>query len=114
MGNISGNLAESEVQLERVLGIKWNPGKDVFKFEVSINLHPMKKKARLGPPLMKDELMTSPPSVIMRQQYYSQVQALFDPTGFLAPVLLKGKLLLRKSGKHQIMSSGGTTVYPRT
>ena len=41
--------------------------------------------------------MTSPPSVITRRQYYSQVQALFDPTGFLAPVLLKGKLLMRKT-----------------
>ena len=97
MGNVSGDLAEDEIQLERVLGIKWNLGKDVFKFVVSINLHPMKKKARSGPPLTKEKLMMSPPSVITRRQYYSQVQALFDPTGFLAPVLLRGKILLRKT-----------------
>ena len=97
MGNVSGDLAEDEIQLERVLGIKWNPGKDVFKFVVLINLHLMKKKARSGPLLTKEELMTSPPSVIIRRQYYSQVQALFDPTGFLAPVLLRGKLLLKKT-----------------
>ena len=64
LGNVSGGLAEDEIQLERVLGIKWNLGRDVFKFVVSINLHPMKKKARSGPLLTKEELMTSPPAVI--------------------------------------------------
>ena len=59
-----GNLAEDEIELERVLGIKWNPGREVFKFVVSINLHPIKKKARSGPPLTKEELMMSPPAVI--------------------------------------------------
>jgi len=83
--------------LERVLGNRWNQGKDVFKFVVSINLHPMKKKARSGPLLTKEELVTSPPAIITHHQYYSQVQALFDPTGFLALVLLRGKILLRKT-----------------
>ena len=75
LGSAVGSLAEDDIELERVLGIKWNPGKDVFKFMVSINLHPMKKKARSGPPLTKVELMTSPPAVITCRQYYSQVQA---------------------------------------
>ena len=97
VGNISGNLAADEFKLGWVLGIKWNPGRDVFKFVVSINLHPMRKKARSGPPLSKAMLLTSPPAVITRRQYYSQVQALFDPTGFLAPILLRGKILLRQT-----------------
>ena len=69
----------------------------MFKFVVSINLHPLKKKARSGPPLTKPMLLTFPPTIITRRQYYSQVQALFDQIGFLAPVLLRGKVLLRQT-----------------
>ena len=86
MGNITDNLAADEVELEKVLGIKWDMAKDVFKFLVSFNLNPIKRKERTGPPLTKEMLMTCPLAEITRHQYYSQVQALFDPTGFLAPV----------------------------
>ena len=77
-----------EIELEKVLGIKWDQQNDAFRFNVSINLNPLKKKERTGPPLTRKMLLDSPPAVQTRRQYYSQVQALFDPTGFLAPVLL--------------------------
>ena len=86
-----------ELELEKVLGLKWDARKDVFRFNVSINLNPLKRKERTGPPLTKQMLLDTPPDVLTRHQYYSQVQALFDPTGFLAPVLLQGKILLRKT-----------------
>ena len=41
--------------------------------------------------------MDNPPVNITRRQYYSQVQSLFDPIGFLAPVLLTAKILLRRT-----------------
>ena len=52
---------------------------------------------RAGPDLTKQELMTNPPHVITRRQFYSQIQSLFDPVGLGSPVLLVGKILLLKT-----------------
>ena len=86
-----------ELELEKVLGLNWDSRKDAFRFSVKINLNPLKKKERTGPPLTKQMLLEAPPGRLTRRQYYSQVQALFDPTGFLTPILLRGKLLLRRT-----------------
>ena len=97
MGNLTGKLTADEVELEKVLGIKWDAKKDVFRFIVSINLHPLKKKEHMGPPLSKVVQKNNPLTVLSWRQYYLHIQALLDPTGFLALVLLKGKILLRKT-----------------
>ena len=97
VGNLSDNLTLEDAEIERVLGIVWQPERDVFKFSVKINLSPLQKKSRRGPDLSKDELLTSPPNSISRRQYSSQVQALFDLAGFLSPVLVQGKVILRKT-----------------
>ena len=82
---------------ERMLGVMWEPVADIFKFTVKINLSPLKNKARTGPDLSKSDLLSCPPAIITRRQYYSQIQSLFDPIGLLAPVMLSAKLLLRKT-----------------
>ena len=89
-------LSDNEVT-EQVLGIEWRPARDVFTFKVHINLSPLKKKSRVGPDITKEELQNSLPEVITCQMYYSTIQALFDPIGFLSPGLLKGKLIQRST-----------------
>ncbi len=51
LGNITNKLMADELELEKVLGLKLNPQKDVFRFTVTINLNPLRKKERTGPPL---------------------------------------------------------------
>jgi len=84
-------------ETERMLGVTWDPKADVFKFVVKINLSPLKNKSRCGPDLTRDDLVRNPPRSISRRQYYSQIQSLFDPIGLLSPVLLKSKILLRRT-----------------
>ena len=96
MGN-SEDCVSEVVETERMLGILWEPEKDVFRFKVRINLSSLRKKERLGPDLTKQELMHDPPKVLTRRQYYSQIQSLFDPLGFLSPILLVAKILLRST-----------------
>ena len=98
VGKLSDDLTLEDADIELVLGIVWQPGRDVFKFSVKINLSPLRKKSRIGADLSKKELLTSPPNSISRRKY-SQVQALFDPNGFLSPVLVKGKVTLRTTWK---------------
>ena len=102
-----------KIELEKVLGINWNAEKDVFQFIVLINLNPLRKKERTGPPLMKEMLIHSPPAVLTRRQYYSQIQALFDPTEFLAPVLLTWKVLLRKTWEDPCDKLGSDDNLPQ-
>ena len=97
MGNAVDVVFSEGVETERMLGILWYPARDVFKFTVKINLSPLKNKSRTGPDLSRNDLLQNPPEVLTRRQYYSQVQSLFDPIGFLAPVLLRAKVLLRRT-----------------
>ena len=97
IGELGNNLPLEEAGEERMLGVSWDPKEDTFRFKVRINLTPLKKKLRMGPDITKQELIDSPPKIITRRQYYSQVQSLFDPVGFLSPVLLTAKVLLRKT-----------------
>ena len=57
---------------ERVLGIHWNVQEDEFKIKVKI-----------------------PDKPLTRRGILSMAQSLFDPLGFVAPVLLEPRLLLR-------------------
>ena len=43
VGSIMDKLTTKDVELERVLGVLWNPRKGVFKFSVKINLRPNRK-----------------------------------------------------------------------
>ena len=97
IGGTSSALEVDEEGSERMLGVMWEPKEDVFCFSVRINLSTLKKKSRTGPDLSKQDLMENPPLSITRRQYYSQIQSLFDPIGFLSPVLLVAKILLRKT-----------------
>ena len=61
---------------------------------VNINLHPTLTKKLLGPSLSKELLLESPPKIVTRRQLYLQIQAIFNPVGSFAPMLLIYKQLL--------------------
>ena len=101
VGESSDATLADNGEVERMLGVLWDSGLDVFKFTVRINLSPLKKKSRLGPDLSRKDLLENPPEVITRRQFYSQIQSLFDPLGLLAPLILKAKILLRKTWEEE-------------
>ena len=61
-------------ELERSLGLYWNIGNDAFTFGVSKNDKPITKRGLLA-----------------------VINSVFDPLGFVAPVLLGGRIILRKA-----------------
>ena len=85
-----------------------------MKFHVRNNLTPLRKKSHAEPDLSKEDLLVNPPEYISRRQYYSQVQALFDPTGFLSPVLLQGKILLRMTWESECKELGWHDRLPKS
>ena len=83
IGDLSNNVPIEDIEMERMLGISWDPSADVFRFQVRINLSTLKKKSRVGPDITRQQLLEDPPTVITRRQFYSQIQSLFDPIGLL-------------------------------
>jgi len=58
---------------EKVLGVSWNFGSDVFEFAVGVKNKPITRRGLL-----------------------SVISSLFDPLGFVAPVVLKARILLQR------------------
>lgn len=67
------DLTTDELPVQRSLGVSWNPTTDTFTFHVPQEQKPFTRRGVL-----------------------STVNSLFDPLGLLAPVTIKGRLLLRE------------------
>ncbi|XP_057677992.1 uncharacterized protein LOC130907200 [Corythoichthys intestinalis] len=67
------DLALGEHKMERALGVQWCISSDKFQFKVRIKTHPFTRRGVL-----------------------STVASIFDPLGFVAPVILKGKQILQR------------------
>ncbi|XP_067208530.1 uncharacterized protein [Linepithema humile] len=64
----------SEIGTVSTLGLKWLPHSDVFNFDVRLS---------------------SSPSAVTKRTILSQVATLFDPVGWVSPVVIRAKLLLQ-------------------
>ncbi|XP_023815425.1 uncharacterized protein LOC111948165 isoform X1 [Oryzias latipes] len=73
------DLALGELQMERVLGIKWCIVSDQFRFKVEVNERPLSRRGVL-----------------------STVASIFDPLGFVAPFILVGKQILQEMCRNNI------------
>lgn len=67
------DLALSEPQIERALGVKWCISSDQFLFRVVVNERPLSRRGVL-----------------------STVASIYDPLGFVAPFILVGKQILQQ------------------
>lgn len=67
------DLHGEEKPLQRSLGLNWDVNNDAFLFQLSTDNKPVTRRGLL-----------------------STVNGIFDPLGFLAPVTIYGKLLLRE------------------
>ncbi|XP_045104356.1 uncharacterized protein LOC123517398 [Portunus trituberculatus] len=85
-----------DTEVEKVLGMIWEPKEDQFSFKVRINFSKRCKNVRPGPDLTADEITHKLPSSLTKRMVLSQVASLYDPLGLLTPFTVQCKLLLRK------------------
>ena len=85
---------ESEEE-ENVLGIRWAPSSDDFKFKVTIKLKRDKEDVIVTTLIEFQSIIGS--IVFTRRLLLSNVARIFDPVGFLIPIILEAKLLMRES-----------------
>ena len=82
--------------IEKVLGTSWVPKTDSFHFQVQLKLKTTNKTDVVISTLeqfdaVRDNLL------LTRRVLLANVARIFDPVGFVTPVLLEAKLLLRES-----------------
>ena len=90
--NCNVNVTESDCE---ILGLKWNLKEDYFSFTVKVNFSPRVRKIRSGPNLERCETEAKFPEVSTCRMTLSQIASLYDPLGFVIPVILKAKVLMR-------------------
>ncbi|KAK3881885.1 hypothetical protein Pcinc_013710 [Petrolisthes cinctipes] len=85
-----------DTEMEKVLGMRWEPKKDQFIFKVSINFSKKYKKVHTEPNLTVDDILKKAPNSLTKRMILSQVASLYDPLGLATPFTMRCKLLLRQ------------------
>ncbi len=89
------NIGVNEGTNEMVLGISWNPGTDCFHYHVNLTLKTVNGIVKVS---SLEEFICIRGSIrLTRKIVLGNVARIFDPIGFLVPILLTAKLLMRES-----------------
>ena len=79
---------DGDIVEEKVLGLSWLPRDDMFKFHLAIQLSGDHKNGIERKIVSLKDLKENPPEVLTRRMVLSEISKIFDPIGFLVPVLL--------------------------
>ena len=82
-----------------VLGLPWSPGDDVIPYHVGVNISQKKNKTKLGPELSVDTVDQLDGLVITKRVVVSMINSVYDPLGFVTPITIKYKIMLRECGR---------------
>ena len=86
----------------QVLGLKWNTEEDEIVMHPGINLSPKVNGVRTGPDLTPDTVSELDTAVMTLRVVTSQVYAIYDPLGLIAPLVIKFKLLLQELHRRKL------------
>jgi hypothetical protein len=87
--------AEVKLLHEKVLGICWNPTKDVLLFSPEINPSPKKCGKKMAPNLSLEEISQMDLSQFTRRKLLTIVNSIFDPLGLLSPITVMLKINMK-------------------
>lgn len=86
-----------DTEVEKALGMIWEPNKDQFSYKVRINFSARRKNIRTGPDLTVEERVQEVPKQLTKRMILSQGASLYDPLGGLAtPFTTRCKVLMRQ------------------
>ena len=81
---------------EKVLGMRWMPVEDVFKFKIYLNFS-KGKKTLLETKVSAKTFDKQIPEILTPRIVISQLARVYDPLGLVSPYVLLGKLLMRET-----------------
>ena len=81
---------------ERVLGLGWDPGSDMVRYDVKLNFSKKSRKVHSEPNLSREQVPWNIPLPLTKRQVLSQVNGVYDPMGLISPFTVRAKIMLRK------------------
>lgn len=93
----SGQQVEKDEGVTQVLGLGWNPEKDLMICQASLNFSPKKQGVHISPDLKAEEVPQCIPKKLSKRMVLAQVMRLFDPLGLVTPFIIQGRILLRRA-----------------
>ena len=96
------------VSKEKILGMCWIPQNDLFTFQAKISFSPKRNNLPTEPDLTEANINEAFPQILTRRMVLSQAARIYDPIGFLAPVTLTAKILMRKLISQPVEGNGKT------
>lgn len=85
-----------DTEIEKVLGMMWEPKEDQFSFKVRINFSKKCKNVHKEPNITVDEITQKIPNPLTKRMILSQVASLYDPLGLVIPFTIRCKILMRQ------------------
>lgn len=76
--------------------MRWYPSTDEFKFKMKLNFAPKIRKHQVEQDINAIEIDERVPSMLTPRMVIGQVARIYDPLGFVLPVTLAGKKLIRE------------------
>ena len=83
----------------KVLGVHWNAGEDALVLHPKFIMNSRNKKTELEFTL---ENWADLPATCTKRQVYSATMSLYDPMGFLSPLIIQLKLCMREISTHHV------------
>ena len=82
-------------ETQKILGLPWQPCEDLLNVAGRVNLSRKVRNNRSGPDLSIHDLENGPAPPLSKRKTMSVLNSIFDPCGLSAPVVVRGKILLR-------------------
>ena len=79
------------------LGHNWEPTEDLVCFDMSVNLHGKRNGVKSGPNLTLDDLANQQEIILTQRKVLQLVAQYYDPMGLISPLIIKLKILLKKT-----------------
>lgn len=92
----TGDSKIIDTDVEKVLGMIWEPKEDQFSYKVRINFSARRKNIRTGPDLTAKDIAHKIPKQLTKRMILSQIATLYDPLGLATPFTIRCKLLMRQ------------------
>ena len=104
------NSITRDSEVHKILGMKWDPKSDVFRFDVRLNFSPKRKRSRIAADLCLEDLSQEIP--LTKRMVLSQINRVYDPMGLVGPFTLNAKILMRQLWNGDAKLLGWDDVIP--
>ena len=106
-------ISGDDIERQTVLGVEWKPLKDNLSVCCKMNVSAKRKGVRTEQNLDLEKLTENLPENLTMRQIFSIIMAQFDPLGFISPIVIQLKLIMRSLAGGQVDKKKWSALVPK-